>query len=62
MYYIKIATRSFPCPLTGKTVNRGDAYMEDEDGNRFHLDQLPKRKLIPLKTYLNGQKIAVKSN
>lgn len=62
MYYINIATRSFTCPISRDRVKRGDAYMEDEDGNRFSLSQLPKRKLVPLKTYLNGSEIAVKSH
>lgn len=62
MYFINIATHSFKCPISGLIVNIGDAYMQDEEGNKFHLNQLPKRKLIPLKQYQNGPEIAVKSN
>ena len=62
MYYINIATHSFKCPITGLIVHKGNAYMQDEEGNKFHLNQLPKRKLIPLKQYKNGPEVAVKSN
>jgi hypothetical protein len=62
MYYIKIATKDFRCPVSRERVKRGDAYIEDEDGKKLHLNQLPKRKLIPLKQYKNGPEVAVKSH
>lgn len=62
MYYIKIATYSFKCPMCGMPVHQGDAYIEDEAGNKYCFCQLPKRKLIPLKQYQNGPEVAVKSN
>ena len=61
-YNIVTNTRGFYCPITGAYVRTGEVCLEDKEGNRFDCSMLPKRKLIPLKTYLNGPEIAVKSN
>lgn len=62
MFYIKIASFGFRCHATDVRVCRGDVYMEDENGNKYHISQLPARRLIPIKQYKNGSEIAVKSN
>jgi hypothetical protein len=54
MYYIKIATFDFNCPICGILVRKGDAYMEDEEGNRYCFCQLPRRTLTPLKEHVNA--------
>ena len=62
MLNINIATTAFYCPVSGERVRRGEAYLQDEDGRKLHLNQLPKRKLVPIKEYKNGPEVAVKSN
>lgn len=62
MYFIKIARISFKCPMCGFRVRIGDSYVKDEEGKLFCYCVLPKRKLIPLNLYRNGEEIAVKSN
>jgi|WetSurMetagenome_2_1015567.scaffolds.fasta_scaffold00003_179 hypothetical protein len=56
MYFVKIATAGFYCPISRERVRQGDAYIEDEEGNHFHLNQLPARRLTPLKDRLNANK------
>lgn len=56
MYYILIATFNFRCPICGVQVRRGDAYIEDEAGNKFCFCQLPRRTLTPFKEHVNADK------
>lgn len=62
MFYIKIAAYNFRCHATDTRVRAGEIYIEDELGNKYHINQLPARKLIPIKDYKNGPEIAIKSH
>jgi hypothetical protein len=62
MYFIKIAVFNFRCPISGLKVKVGEVYIENERGDMFSITLLPARKLIPIKEYRNGQKVAIKSH
>jgi hypothetical protein len=44
MFDIKIAKRSFWCPVTELRTLKGDAYLENDYG-RYHISLLPARRL-----------------
>lgn len=58
MYTVITSTRRFKDPISGKTVKAGDSCLQDADGDLFHIDRLPVRKLVPLKEYLKAKKTA----
>jgi hypothetical protein len=62
MYSVGIAVSPFYCPTCGTRVRMREAFLTDENGRRYCFCMLPKRKLIPLKQYLNGPEIASESN
>jgi hypothetical protein len=62
MYNMINSPRWFKDPVSGMVTKKNELCLEDEKGNFLHLSQLPARRLIPLKQYLNGQCIAVQGN
>jgi len=56
MFAIGISTRRFRCPVSGLVTRTGDACAQDEAGRSLHISQMPIRKLVPLKEYLNANK------
>lgn len=59
MYNLITSARRRKDPITGKAIRPGEICFEDQDGDRFHIDRLPARKLIPLKEYLKANKTSL---
>jgi hypothetical protein len=62
MYQAAIANHKVRCKATGLVIRTGEACAIDESGIIVHISQLPARRLIPLKEYLNGQHKPVQGN
>ena len=56
MYTLITAASGFRCPISGTRVRPGEVCLEDELGNRVHLNQLPARRLRPIMPANKGLK------
>lgn len=62
MFDIVTSPYRFPDPVTGKITKAGDLCLQDPDGDLLHIDNLPVRKLRPVKKDSNTVKTIFKTN
>lgn len=56
MLTVAISPIRFRCPVSGLRTRKGEACVQDENGGLLHIGQMPGRKLVPMKEYLNANK------
>lgn len=62
MYNLITSPIRFSDPITGKITRTGELCLQDPDGDLFHTDRLPARRLIPINQYLKTNQSVGKTN